>query len=415
MYRTDRENDSKRGGVLIYLREELDVGVETIAEGSAGNVEFLVLNVTVLNLIIVNIYRPPLTQNIHFEKVLKTIQEVLSLSAGMSIVLTGDLNLPIIDWTHLSIYGGTSADRDQGKLLLRLFEENFLEQLILKPTRGDNILDLFATNDHELAWRITVEDTKISDHKILTIFTSFDNATVTQRDTNVGAPLDKLNFWHEKIDWASIKHELAEIDWRHELLNKDVDQIYDTILNLITPVCYRSVPLKTCKPRAQIPRDRRVLMRNRSNIRKKLENEVSQRKLFEHRKKIGDIENKLIASHIAEIQRQEEHAINCIKENPKFFFKFARNKSHVKSPVGPLMDEHGKISSNSQQMCEILETQFETVYSSPMNPENIEAILSLPGPRCLETIEFTEDDILQSIMETRKTASPGPDGVSAFF
>jgi len=40
-------------------------------------------------------------------------------------------------------------------------------------------------------------------------------------------------------------------------------------------------------------------------------------------------------------KQQEENAIAAIKENPKFFYKYAAKYSKTKSNVGPLINEQG--------------------------------------------------------------------------
>ena len=38
------------------------------------------------------------------------------------------------------------------------------KNMLRHPTRGNNTLDLFATNDYELVSRMVIEDTKLSDN-----------------------------------------------------------------------------------------------------------------------------------------------------------------------------------------------------------------------------------------------------------
>ena len=45
--------------------------------------------------------------------------------------------------------------------MIRFLQDYFVEEYVEHPTRGDNMLDLFATNDHELVPRMVIEDTKL--------------------------------------------------------------------------------------------------------------------------------------------------------------------------------------------------------------------------------------------------------------
>ena len=50
------------------------------------------------------------------------------------ILLLGDLNLPIISWPSRHISGGTTSDQTQASELIRLADNNHLEQIIEEPT-----------------------------------------------------------------------------------------------------------------------------------------------------------------------------------------------------------------------------------------------------------------------------------------
>ena len=69
--------------------------------------------------------------------------------------------------------------------------------------------------------------------------------------------------------------------------------------------------------------------------------------------------------------------------------------------------------TDPKAMVEILRSQFEPIFTVPTNPVDIENILQDQGPRSLEDIMFTEDDIEASIMKIPPNSSPGLDGVSA--
>ena len=66
-------------------------------------------------------------------------------------------------------------------------------------------------------------------------------------------------------------------------------------------------------------------------------------------------------------------------------------------------------------MCAILQSQFTSVYSSPVNTCNLEELLTEPGPQCMNDIIFTAEDIKTNIFSIKPTASPGSDGVPALL
>jgi hypothetical protein len=52
---------------------------------------------------------------------------------------------------------------------LKFAEQFALEQFVTVPTRLNNILDLFFANNTELVRELSVEDTVLSDHRLINV------------------------------------------------------------------------------------------------------------------------------------------------------------------------------------------------------------------------------------------------------
>ena len=106
-----------------------------------------------------------------------------------------------------------------------------------------------------------------------------------------------------------------------------------------------------------------------------------------------------------------------IKENPKAFYRYARKKSAVKTPVGPLLDKNGDIISDVEKMTNILADQYQSVFSDPK--ENISDIdldkLVVNDIPKLKDITITTGNISEAISNIPNDAVPGHDGVSPLF
>ena len=157
-FRTDRAEGTRKGGVLTYVRNDVNPGTAVMKSESVGNIEYQMLKIPRLNMIYIAVYRPPTAELHHFEQVVQSIRQSIENEQGVmpNIVLTGDLNLPIIQWEDLTVKGGTCLQQAQAKLLIELFDDFFLEQSVCCPTRGSNILDLFSTNDPDLIANISI-------------------------------------------------------------------------------------------------------------------------------------------------------------------------------------------------------------------------------------------------------------------
>ena len=262
-----------------------------------------------------------------------------------------------------------------------LFEEFFLEQYVEEATRANNILDIFATNDPEFILNTSVEnvDRRTSDHKFMIIKTrmilNINNILPPENTYVLATP----NFWSRDIDWPAIKSELSRCNWVEVLDSPDIDNIAATILNQLEEICPKFVPPKVDTRRSIIPRDRRVLMRKRKKLRTRLIGTRDPRKLNSIERNLEEIDAKLVDSHEVQQAREELIAVEKIQENSKFFFGYARSKSKIKSPIGPLIANNQTVT-NPLEMSEILKEQFESVFNTETVLADVDEILSLKIP-----------------------------------
>ena len=409
----------RKGGIITYVRHDLLAGLTVSEVGSIGNIEYLVINITVLNVVLITIYRPPTALSSDFKSVLQIIRSSMEGSAlpPPQIVLTGDLNFPTLNWVTRNIASCASETREQAQLLLSFFEDFFLEQFVEEATRPNNILDIFAVNDSELIANIVIENTdrKTSDHKFILVKTTIcltsGSESCAIASENV---LSKLEFWCPEIQWDLVKQELGTHDWGNVLINNNIDPSTANLLKVIEDICVKYVPPKVIKNRNIIPRDRRVLMRQRRKLRTKLLQTRNPLRLASIEAKLSKIEKDMIDSHEEQHSREEEKAVQKINADPKYFYNYARSKSKVKTPIGPLQCNNTTIT-DPKAIAELLKNQFESVFSIPTEGMDIEDILKDQGPRCLEDILFTEGDIEASILEIPPNSSPGLDAVPALF
>ena len=420
-FRADRVNGVKNGGVITYIRDDILTGASCIVSDSIGNIEFLVLKIESLDALVIVIYRPPLAKTIDFKLAMEKISVTIrsDLQPLPRIIFTGDLNFPSVDWISQTINSCTTETREQATVLLEFFQEFFLEQQVHEATRERNILDIFATNDHELVSQILVEDNdrKFSDHKSIIIKTNLIREASLEHSKSYNSDLEALNFYSDTIDWSSLKSELGNIDWKVDLERGDVNNKYAIFLTHLTEICVKYVPLKKSKTKASlIPRDRKNLMRKRKKLRSNLLSTRNSSRLASIERSLSEIEQQLISSHEEELHRDEMRVINKMrknpKPNPKPFFNFARSKSQVKSPIGPLIID-GNAVTDPVETAEAFKTHFESVYCPPIEGNfDVKHLLTIPGPRGLEDIEFNEEDVKNAIHEIPPNSSAGSDGIS---
>ena len=411
--RYDRPNQARRGGVALYIRNDLaDEGV-SLAGASSGCCEYQMIHFLRKNLVLVNVYKPPRADLTAFTEIMNQInQKITDLGTPLpSIIMVGDFNLPDVDWTST-----TSDTNTQGRPLLKMMEELALEQLVDVPTRGDHILDLYITNRED--WVSKVDATFVSglsDHNVVNVSVNIDTMQQPEYTNENDSVLAKLNFLSDRTAWDSLREDLGAIQWAEILQDKSCSEMQIQIQRILEETCPRHVPVRRPPPKASnIPRDRKIIMRKRNKYRKKLLESADNSGQQRLRELICQLDVRLQASHEAEQLNKENAAVEKIKENPKYLFGYAKAKAQLRSRVGPFFLNNGLVTEPLAKS-EVLREQYKTVFSSPKysQEENLQFVQEQMTRGTLTDIDFTDEELAECLNELNPKSSSGPDGVHA--
>ena len=90
-------------------------------------------------------YRPPNNDPGPLKALAMELEKLTSSGALPTIILSGDFNLPSIDWKSESVASSPRYGREINDLMMQICHDNWLHQLVDNPTHGNNILDLILT------------------------------------------------------------------------------------------------------------------------------------------------------------------------------------------------------------------------------------------------------------------------------
>jgi len=142
LFRNDRSDGY--GGVRFACHKSLAY----VKISSCTTCEVLVCKIAISrgkDLIIVTFYRPPNTDVNYMQSICQVIEELYIRYKNAIIWITGDANLPHIDWAN-NLVTHASYSREIYNLFIDTLISGGFTQQVDSPTRGDNILDNFATN-----------------------------------------------------------------------------------------------------------------------------------------------------------------------------------------------------------------------------------------------------------------------------
>ena len=105
-----------------------------------------------------------------------------------------------------------------------------------------------------------------------------------------------------------------------------------------------------------------------------------------------------------------------IKENPRFFFSYAKSFSKIKSSITLLHDKSGKIVTDRKGIADTLQEQFCSVFSDPNCPDKVQPNFPVPDVKSADAeVQVTTEDILEAIKDIKMDSAPGPDGIPAIL
>ena len=167
-----------------------------------------------------------------------------------------------------------------------------------------------------------------------------------------------------------------------------------------------------------MPRDRRALTIKRSKLQKKIQKSTNHQTKENVLNQIKEIENNLKISINTERNLRETRAIAAIKNNPKYFYKFAKHNSKIRAVIGPLQDEEGNLKPSNKKMSELLNEQYNSHFSTPdptMTIKYPKDFFGHPQGNTLSDINITREDIRDAIKTISQNSSGGPDEFPAIL
>ena len=411
MFRSDRP-DRVGGGCLLYVHDQLVVTKTEHFEDKYNNM--IMCYVKSCNTLFAVVYRPPGQDTPGFKSVLDKIQESIDAlsknSTSPDIYISGDLNYPHIDWDM----GTEQRTEAQGKDLQEFIDRNFLTQVVHTPTRENNVLDIVLTNVPRYVSEVRVTPTVLSDHHLVQLQLGFNLINPTQSSTR---PVDPCSFRAvnvHKADYDAINDDLSKVDWvaLWDLCEDSLDKYLELLRLTVLQITLKHSPKKD-SPKEVNTRNRKrnkniyILKRKRRKINSRIRALQAQNPTSTTIHKLQE-EVAILCYNIQEgildkLNKKEENAINAIQKNPKYFFSYAKHLQKTKSTIPVLRDERGNLVTDPSIKAEMLQRQYQKVFSDP-DKADIAACMSSPGlPQGLEkgfnNCEIIRDDIINALKE----------------
>ncbi|MES9882305.1 MAG: reverse transcriptase family protein [Sedimenticola sp.] len=362
LYREDRKTSKSRsGGVFILVWIQLEItGTQPLH--------------------IAAFYRPREDDLPSLEQLRLSLDMVANEKGNIWIL--GDFNLPKFTWDNSEpVVSHDCQHQTVYDYFLNILDDFNLSQMVSKPTRFQNILDLFLTTNGTLVKRV-YNLPGLGDHDIVCAEVSLKPKQAKQKP--------RLVHLYKKADWDGLRKKMHT--YQEEFLRKctgmSVENMWTDFTQNLDTYLSQFIPKKLIRGKNQLPwitQQIRRKIRKRDNLYKShkrtgcnktrqqfLETKRCVKKLI-HQSHAVYIENLL---GIGQTDGPE-------KVNTKKLFQYMKSSKKDQQGISPLK-ENGSLHSGTTDKANILNRQFQSVFS-PQSPLS----LSQLGQRRVDDLRDT--------------------------
>jgi len=395
MFRRDRPVDVRGGGVLLYVRSELNA-VEFVPKSrfpeqvwcsvKSGNRSDMLIGVC---------YRSPNMMTLFGNDTNGTLLDLVKEVGGRQILWMGDFNYPDIDWNTL--HASTTA----GQCFVDCIEDEFLVQHVKEATRGKAVLDLVITSEPDMVDTVEVLDTfGSSDHSILRWSTniSMDSSESKQ---------EIRDYLH--ADYDSIRQELSSVDWEQSL-SGTANECWEFFREQLERAVQEHVPIK----KVSVSKKKKApwLTYRAVKMIKKKHKIYSKYKDKKHPAYVAAAAKADCEVRKAKLNFEEKLAKN-IKNDAKSFFAYARHSSRTATKVGPIIKDNGDVISVTQDITEELNDFFSSVFTredTSRTPQVVNVFQGAPSEE-LNELHITPAEVDRLLGKLRDDKAAGADNI----
>lgn len=397
--RKDRDIGNSKGGVLIALRNDL-VATHRIDLDTKCEIVWVTIKIQgAKDLTIGSFYRSQQFGNKpeYFDALRESLDNIKKSNG--QILLGGDFNLPGVDWDLLAVRPGGSY-ANLSRQMLDITSDFGLEQVVRKPTRGNNILDLFFTSNPTLVERSWVVP-GISDHDgIPVIIVSTKPRYIKQNPRKI--------YLYQKADIVGLKSHLKS--WADEFTNSDVsgnsvNAMYNDFQGAIEKSMDLFIPSKIITKRNTSPWINRKVKR----YQKRKQRAYNSHRRLNTKASLENFNSVRKSTQTLSRNAYRRFVKNVCSESSKKFYGFIKCLKFDTIGIPALM-RNGNLESDNRAKAEVLNTQFCSVFTqeNPIIPP-LDDSETPPMPN----ITISVDGVLKLLENLDPNKSSGPDGIPA--
>lgn len=405
------------GGVLIIVHKNyFSKKIDFVDTDLSYEKIFVKVSKNSQNFIISTAYIPPKSDISCYIDFRVIIENLKKSNLDYKILITGDFNLPDIDWSinncnNICKYIINESTRGDVKNIIKFIYEEFknlgLTQYNVIKNKSGNILDLVFSNSRTFISESSDFLVGIDNfHPVLEINLEFES--VWENKTKyLKCNFHKYDFVN--ADYDKINSELLLLDWNIIIGNLDciaaTEKVYEILNELFEKILRKKTVVTDNFPRWFSAKLKKLIIEKKiAHLKyKELKTEESYQKFKNLRTESKTEIDRCYKKLIGNTEKR-------ILDDPKYFWQFLiiKNNKHV---FPKNMSYENKSSEDNAQTSELFAEFFSSVYQT-LDDSTIE-LLDIPDDGI--NIEIGIDEIIKTIREIKDGYSLGVDGIPMHF
>ena len=320
--------------------------------------------------------------------------------------LSGDFNLPDIDW-NFNCITGHQYSKPINQLFLDLVCDLGLSQTVDRPTRGNNILDLFFTNYLDLIQNSNVIS-GVSDHEAVQIESKLFIKTKkpAKREIRLWNQADMTQIKTDAESFA--KFFIGHFKNKH---STDINSMWSCIKINLLRILEMNVPTKMSSSKTFLPwitAQTKRLIRNKKlwyKRAKKRDNPKTWRQYKDVRRLAQKLSRKSHDSYVQDLILEDRSS--------KRFWSYVKSQRTEDTGISDLVDKN-KTIFKPKDKADLFNSQFSKVFSKPCDT-------TYPPPKfdsdsnTLNNLNVTKKGVLTLLQKIKENKATGPDDIPGKF
>ena len=346
-------------------------------------------------------YRPP-AQGINN---LVALNNCLMSIAQYPVILCGDFNLPSINWSLTF----PTVSSPAANLLCDLVRDNYLHQMVVDPTRNQNLLDLVFTNQPDI-----VEGVQVIDNLPLT-----DHDAV-QFTLNVVIPSQsrckRLLYNYKKADLSLLCDTLHHVPWNIIEGTDDIEESWQLFKDLFMSAINVSIPRvqwrrKKLKHWFSYQTIHLIRQKRQLYLRIKSFTNPSSVLLLKYR----SVSNRVRRLTRLDTTQYTEHICQQYFGNPKKFWSWVNSSKGKCNPI-PTLTHNGELVIDDADKANLFNRYFYSVFTQ----EDLSSFDSLGlflkhQSSIISSVDFSPTIVCDYLHTLDVSKACGPDLIPAFL